>query len=136
MQIKRLYQQFMDLAPHLAKLLPVLEHVVIGTNFTGALAGGAAAAAVVDLAPVHTHLDEMTRANALLLRQLQDQTIQIAGVEEEVRRLRMALEHSERRVERVELEIASLGLWVKGLGGAAVLLLAVVAILVYVLHAK
>jgi hypothetical protein len=135
MQIKRLYQQFMDLAPHLAKLLPVLEHLVIGTNFTGALAGGAAAAAVVDLAPVHTHLDEMTKANAALLRQLQDQTIQIAGVEEEVRRLRMALEHSERRVERVELELASLGLWVKLMGGATVLLLAVLGVMLYVLHA-
>jgi len=136
MQIKRLYQQFMDLAPHLAKLLPVLEHLVIGTNFTGALAGGAAAAAVVDLAPVHTHLEDLGKANAALLRQLQDQTIQIAGVEEEVKRLRMALEHSERRVERVELELASLGLWVKALGGAAVLLLAILAVLVYVLHAK
>ena len=136
MQIKRLYQQFMDLAPHLAKLLPVLEHLVIGTNFTGALAGGAAAAAVVDLAPVHTHLEDLSKANAALLRQLQDQTIQIAGVEEEVKRLRMALEHSERRVERVELELASIGLWVKALGGAAVLLLAILAVLVYVLHAK
>jgi len=135
MQIKRLYQQFMDLAPHLAKLLPVLEHLVVGTNFTGALAGGAAAAAVVDLTPVHTHLDEMSKANAALLRQLQDQTIQIAGVEEEVRRLRMALEHSERRVERVELEIASLGLWVKGLGLTAAVLLAVLAVVIYVTHA-
>ena len=104
MQIKRLYQQFMDLAPHLAKLLPVLERVVIGTSFTGLLAGEAAAAATVDLTAVHTHLDKVTKANTALVRQLQDQTIQIAGVEEEVRRLRMALEHSERRVERVELE--------------------------------
>jgi hypothetical protein len=136
MQIKRLYQQFMDLAPHLAKLLPVLEHLVVGTNFTGALAGGAMGAAAVDLAPVHTHLDAVTKANAALLRQLQDQTVQIAGVEEEVKRLRMALEHSERRVERVELEVASLGLWVKGLGLTAIVLLAVLAVMFYVLHAK
>ncbi|HXB63004.1 MAG TPA: hypothetical protein VNU94_09180 [Acidobacteriaceae bacterium] len=137
MQIKRLYQQFMDLAPHLAKLLPVLEHVVIGTNFTGALAGSAAAAATVDLTAVHTHLDEVTKANTALVRQLQDQTIQIAGVEEEVRRLRMALEHSERRVERVEMELVSVGLWVKLLGGATVLLLAALAVLLaFVLHAR
>jgi hypothetical protein len=57
-------------------------------------------------------------------------------VEEEVKRLRMALEHSERRVERVELEMASLGLWVKGLGLTAIVLLAVLGVLIYVLHAK
>ncbi len=58
-------------------------------------------------------------------------------MEEEVKRLRMALEHSERRVERVELEISSLGLWVKGLGLTAIVLLAaLVILLVYVLHAQ
>jgi hypothetical protein len=136
MQIKRLYQQFMDLAPHLAKLLPVLEHLVIGTNFTGALAGGAVGAAAVDLSGVTGRLDDAGKAHAVLLRQLQDQTIQIAGVEEEVKRLRMALEHSERRVERVELELSSLGLWVKALGLTAIVLLAVLAVMFYILHAK
>jgi hypothetical protein len=134
MQIKRLYQQFMDLAPHLSKLLPVLEHLVTGTSFSSMLVGGAAAAAV-DLSEVHGHMHELGKANAALLRQLQDQTVQIAGVEEEVKRLRMALEHSERRVESVERELSSVGMWVKVLGGTAVVLLVVMAVMIYVLHA-
>jgi hypothetical protein len=86
---------------------------------------------------VHTHIDGVTKANTALRRQIEDQTIQIAGVEEEVKRLRMALEHSERRVERVETELVSVGLWVKLLGGASVALLAaLVILLVFVLHAK
>ena len=135
MQIKRLYQQFCDIAPHLARLLPVLERLVTGTNFTAGLAGGATAAAAVDLSGVHGHLDEMGKANTALLRQLQDQTLQIAGVEEEVKRLRMALEHTERRLESAEREIASVGMWVKALGGAAVLLLVIIAVMIYILHA-
>jgi hypothetical protein len=120
--------QLLDLLPRLTKLLPSLERLLVG---------GAATAAVVDLTGVHTHLDDVGKSNAALLRQLQDQTIQIAGVEEEVKRLRMALEHSERRVERVETELTSLGVWVKLLGGASVVLLAaLVILLVYVLHAK
>jgi hypothetical protein len=136
MQIKRLYEQFMDLAPHMAKLIPILERVVTGTNFSSAFVGGAAGAATVDLTGVHGRLDEAGKAHTALLHQLQDQTIQIAGVEEEVKRLRMALEHSERRVERVELELTSLGLWVKALGLTAIVLLAVLAVMFYVLHAK
>jgi len=134
MQIKRLYQQFCDVAPHLARLLPLLERMVTGTNFTAGLAGGAAAA-TVDLTGVHGHLDEMSKANTALLRQLQDQTLQIAGVEEEVKRLRMALEHSERRMEAAEREIASVGMWVKALGGIAVVLLVIIAVMIYILHA-
>ena len=135
MQIKRLYQQFCDIAPHLARLLPILERVVTGTSFTAGLAGGAVAAEV-DLSGVHGHLDAMSKANTALLRQLQDQTLQIAGVEEEVKRLGMALEHTERRLEGVEREIASVGFWVKALGGAAVFLLVVIAVMIYILHAR
>jgi len=135
MQIKRLYQQFMDLAPHLARLIPILEKVLAGTTFSTMLVGGAAAAAPVDLSEVHGHLDEVTKANKALLRQLQDQTLQIVGVEEEVKRLRMALEHSERRVESVEREMSSLTLWVKVLGGTGVVLLVIMAVMVYVLRA-
>ena len=134
MQIKRLYQQFCDIAPHLARLLPILERVVTGTSFTAGLAGGAVAAEV-DLSGVHGHLDEMSKANTALLRQLQDQTLQIAGVEEEVKRLRMALEHTERRLESAEREIASVGMWVKALGGIAVVLLVIIAVMIYILHA-
>jgi hypothetical protein len=136
MQIKRLYEQFCDLAPHLSKLIPVLERLVTGTNFSSALVGGAAAAATVDLSGVHGHLDEVNKANTALLRQLQDQTLQIAGVEEEVKRLRMVLEHSERRVESVERELSSLGMWVKALGGTAIVLLVIMAVMLYVLHAR
>jgi DNA repair exonuclease SbcCD ATPase subunit len=136
MQIKKLYQQIMDLAPHLTKLIPIAEHLLTGTSFSSAFVGGAGAAAAVDLTEVHGRLDEASKANTALLRQLQDQTVQMAGVEEEVKRLRMALEHSERRVESVEREVASLGLWVKALGSAAVLMLAVVAVMMYVLHAR
>jgi len=135
MQIKRLYQQFCDIAPHLARLLPMLERLVTGTNFTAGLAGGAAAAAV-DLSGVHGHLDAMSKAHTALLRQLQDQTVQLAGVEEEVKRLRMALEHTERRIEGVETAVASVGLWVKVLGSTAVVLLAVIAAMIYILHAR
>jgi hypothetical protein len=133
MQIKRLYERFMDLAPHMAKLIPILERLVTGTNFSSALVGGAAGAAAVDLTGVHGRLDEAGKAHTALLRQMQDQTLQIAGVEEEIKRLRMALEHSERRVE---LELSSLGLWVKALGVTAIVLLAVLAVMFYVLHAK
>jgi len=135
MQIKRLYQQFCDIAPHLARLLPILERLVTGTTFTAGLAGGAVAAEV-DLSGVHKHLDEVSKSNTALLRQMQDHTLQIVGVEEEVKRLRTAQEHVERRIESVEREVATVGVWVKALGGAAVLLLAVIAVMIYVLHAR
>jgi len=132
MGIKNIVDLFSKQGPNLLRLLQMLENGVTGTNFSATLR---TPAPTVDVSGLRDDITGVSQAHERLLRQMQDQTLQIAGVEEEVKRLRMALEHSERRVEGVERELASLGLWVKALGIATVVLLVALGVLVFVLHA-
>ena len=121
--------------PRLLRLLQMVEQGAIGTNFSGGLLP---AQPQVDVSGLRDDINSVSRAHAGLVRQMQDQTMQIAGVEDEVKRLRMSIEHSERRLEGVESAISSVGLWVKVLGGLSVALLVAlgVGVLMFVLHPR
>jgi hypothetical protein len=123
----KLLMQLIDMLPRLAKLLPSLERLMIG--------GGAAAVAVEGVSELREELGRNSNAHAGLVRQLQDQTIQLAAVEEEVRRLRMNIEHQERRMEGLEGGLAQISLWVRVFGVTTVLLLLILAGIVLYLHA-
>ncbi|HEY0307835.1 MAG TPA: hypothetical protein VGB94_06730 [Acidobacteriaceae bacterium] len=133
MGITDIVELFRKHGPNLLRLLRMLENGVTGTNFSANLLPAPPA---VDVSGLREDLTGVSRAHASILRQMQDQTLQIAGVEEEVKRLRMALEHSERRVEAVERELESISLWVKALGIATVVLLVALMVLVFILHTR
>ncbi len=119
--------------PNLLRLLRMLENGVTGTNFSAALLPSAPA---VDVTGLRDDLNGVSQAHAALLRQMQDQTLQIAGVEEEVKRLRMTIEHTERRIEGVERAVESVSLWVKALGVTTVVLLIVLIVMAFVLRVR
>jgi len=134
MAIKDVFNLLKRNGPNLVRLLQAVEHGVTGTNFSGALVP---AAPSNDMLRLRDDISGVSRSYTNLLRQMQDQTVQIAGVEEEVKRLRMAVEHSERRVEGVERELASVTLWVKALGGIMIaLLLVAIGVMILVLRAR
>ncbi|MDR3735856.1 MAG: hypothetical protein P4L10_10010 [Acidobacteriaceae bacterium] len=121
------------LRKHGPNLLRMLENGVTGTNFSAALLPPPPA---MDVSGLRDDINGVSRAQAGLVRHLQDQTLQLSSVEEEVKRLRMALEHSERRIEGVERELSSISLWVKALGITTVVLLIVFIVMAFVLHAR
>lgn len=120
--------QLFDLLPHVTRLVPLAERY-FATKQVGD--GGAVPdAAFVSIAEdVRGDLNQVTKAHAVLYRQLQDQGNQIAELSEEVRRTRALAEQSERRIGTVDGKVDSLEIWIK----AGVVLMVILIALVLVL---
>ena len=75
---------------------------------------------------VRGDLGQVTKAHAGLYRQLQEHGAQLDEVRDDLKRARTAIEQREHRIEALELQVASLGWWVKLGVSLVVALLAVV----------
>jgi hypothetical protein len=118
--------QLFELLPHITRLVPMADKY-LSSKTSSEKATEAAMAAMAE--GVRGDLGQVTKAHAGLYRQLQDQSLQIDAVSEEVKRTRLAIEQHGHRMEAMEQKVISLGLWVK----AGVSVLVVVLVLVIVL---
>jgi hypothetical protein len=119
--------QLVELLPHAARLIPVADRY-FASKSAAEQANMAALAAMSE--GVQADLGQVTKAHAGLYRQLQEQGAQVAAVGDDVRKVRSALEQSERRVGMLEQKVASLNLWVRtGVSVSTVLLLIILGLL-------
>ena len=126
--------QLFELMPHVARLIPMADKY-FSTKTASEKATEAAMTAMAE--GVRGDLGQVTKAHAGLYRQLQDQSIQIAEVAEEVKRARLAVEQHEHRMVALETTVASLAWWIKG-GITILVILAsvVIGLLVHLLHVR
>ena len=81
---------------------------------------------------VRGDLGQVTKAHAGLYRQLQEQSIQIGEISEEIKRARLAVEQHEHRMVALESTVASLNWWIKG--GISLIIVLTAVILGLVVH--
>jgi chromosome segregation ATPase len=118
--------QLFELLPHITRLVPMADKY-LSSKTASEKATEAAMAAMAE--GVRGDLGQVTKAHAGLYRQLQEQSAQISEVAEEVKRSRLSVEQHDHRMEALQRQLNSLGVWVK----AGVSLLSVVAVVVLVL---
>ena len=117
-----------ELLPHITRLVPMADKY-LSSKTASEKATEAAMAAMAE--GVRGDLGQVTKAHAGLYRQLQDQSLQIDAVSEEVKRTRLAIEQHDHRMEALEQKVTSLGPWVKaGVSALVVLLIVVIVLLV------
>lgn len=116
--------QLFELLPHVTRLVPMADKYFSSKAATEK----ATEAAMLAMAEgVRGDLGQVTKAHAGLYKELQEQSAQIAEVSAEVKRMGAALE----RVTALELQVVSLGRWVKaGASLVVALLIAVIVLLV------
>ena len=118
--------QLFELLPHIARLVPMADKYLSAKTASEK----ATDAAMIAMAEgVRGDLGQVTKAHAGLYRQLQDQSLQIDAVSEEVKRTRLAIEQHGHRMEVTEQQVNSLTLWVKAGVSLVVVLLVVVIVL-------
>jgi hypothetical protein len=118
--------QLFELLPHITRLVPMADRYLSAKTASEK----ATDAAMIAMAEgVRGDLGQVTKAHAGLYRQLQEQSLQIDAVSEDVKRTRVAVEQHGHRMEVLEQQVTSLGIWVK----AGVSLLAVLLVVVIVL---
>jgi hypothetical protein len=125
--------QLFELLPHISRLLPMADKYF---NQKAAAEKANEAAMVAMAEGVRGDLGQVTKAHVGLYRQLQEQSAQITGVSEEIKTNRLSIEQQAHRVEALELQVASLGWWIK-IGISLLVVLAIVAIvlLIQIQHA-
>lgn len=118
--------QLFELLPHITRLVPMADRYLSAKTASEK----ATDAAMIAMAEgVRGDLGQVTKAHAGLYRQLQEQSLQIDALSEDVKRTRVAVEQHGHRMEVLEQQVTSLGIWVK----AGVSLLAVLLVVVIVL---
>jgi chromosome segregation ATPase len=126
--------QLFELLPHISRLLPMADRF-LSSKAAAEKANEAALAAMAD--GVRGDLGQITKAHSGLYRQLQDQSAQITEVSEEVKRTRLSIEQHAHRMESIELQVVSLGWWVKaGVSVLVALMAAVLVLLIHLLHVR
>jgi hypothetical protein len=116
--------QLFELLPHISRLLPMADKF-LSSKAAAEKANETAMSAMAE--GVRGDLGQVTKAHAGLYRQLQDQSAQIAEVSVEIKGTRLSLEQHLHRMEILEQQLSSLGLWVKA-GVSLLVVLAAVAI--------
>jgi hypothetical protein len=120
--------QLFELLPHITRLVPMADKY-LSSKTASEKATESAMAAMAE--GVRGNLGQVTKAHAGLYRQLQEQSLQIDAISEDVKRTRVAIEQHGHRMEVLEQQLASLGIWVKaGVSLLAVLLIVVIVLLV------
>jgi hypothetical protein len=125
--------QLFELLPHIWRLLPMADKY-FNSKAAAEKANEAAMAAMAE--GVRGDLGQVTKAHVGLYRQLQEQSAQITGVSEQVKAALTAVEQQANRVEKLELQLASQGRWIK-IGVSLLIVLAAITIilLIRILHA-
>jgi hypothetical protein len=115
--------QLFELLPHITRLVPMADRY-FSTKTASEKATEAAMVAMAE--EVRGDLGQVTKAHAGLYQQLQEQSVQLAEVSSEVKRIVPAVE----RVTALEAQVAALGRWVKvGVSLIVVLLVSVIVLL-------
>ena len=116
--------QLFELLPHVTRLVPMADRY-FSTKTASEKATEAAMVAMAE--GVRGDLGQVTKAHAGLYQQLQEQSVQLAEVSSEVKRIVPAVE----RVTALESQVAALGWWIKsGVSLVVALLVAVIVLLV------
>jgi hypothetical protein len=115
--------QLFELLPHITRLVPMADRY-FSTKTASEKATEAAMVAMAE--GVRGDLGQVTKAHAGLYQQLQEQSVQLAEISSEVKRIVPAVE----RVTALEAQVAALGRWVKvGISLIVVLLVSVIVLL-------
>ncbi|MHB1022617.1 MAG: hypothetical protein ACYC46_14330 [Acidobacteriaceae bacterium] len=118
----RLLMQLSELLPHLSRLVPMAERYFSGDR-------NALPPVMHDL---QDNLENLHSSHESLVRQLHDQSVQLAAVEEELKRLRLSTLRTEELAEHLQKEVGSLRGWLQFVAGTMLLTLAgVLGILVH-----
>jgi hypothetical protein len=126
--------QLFELLPHITRLVPMADRF-LSSKAAAEKANEAAMTAMAE--GVRGDLGQVTKAHVGLYRQLQEQSAQITEVSEEVKRTRLSIEQHAHRMESIELQVVSLGWWVKaGVSVLVALMAAVLVLLVHLLHVR
>jgi chromosome segregation ATPase len=126
--------QLFELLPHITRLVPMADRF-LSSKAAAEKANETAMAAMAE--GVRGDLGQVTKAHVGLYRQLQEQSAQITEVSEEVKRTRLSIEQHEHRMESLELQVVSLGWWVKaGVSVLVALMAAVLVLLIHLLHVR
>jgi hypothetical protein len=124
--------QLFELLPHITRLVPMADKF-LSSKAAAEKANEAAFTAMAE--GVRGDLGQVTKAHVGLYRQLQEQSAQITEVSEEVKLTRTSVEQHANRMESVERQVASLGIWIKsGISLMVVLAGVVIYLLVELLH--
>lgn len=125
----KIIAQLVELLPHVSRLVPMADSFLSSK----AAAERASESAMIAMAEgVRGDLGQVTAAHAGLYRSLQDLSAQIVEIGHETRASRQITEQQQHRIDAIEHQIASLGLWVKG--GVSVLAVLAAVILGLLLH--
>jgi len=123
----KILMQLVDLLPHATRLIPVADKY-FASRHASEKANEAALMAMAE--GVQADLGQVTKAHAGLYRKLQEQETQLAGVGEEVRQAKAAMEQYGHRLEALEHSVASVKLWIRiGVTVSTVLLLVILGLL-------
>jgi len=107
-----------QLATYLPELIQLLKRYGLGIQ---------PAAPALEIPDYRPELASMSSGHALLQRQMEAQQLQLTAVEDEVRRLRMTLEHDQHKVEE---RLARMALILQIGGGMALVMLLTLVLLV------
>jgi hypothetical protein len=119
--------QLFEVLPHITRLLPMADKFFT-SKAAAEKANEAALAAMAE--GVRGDLGQVTKAHAGLYRQLQDQSALITLVAAEVKEVSVTLDQQDHRLESLERQMKTLGLWVKaGVSLLAVLLAVIIWLL-------
>jgi hypothetical protein len=126
--------QLFELLPHITRLVPMADKYFSSKTATER----ATETAMIAMADgVRGDLGQVTKAHAGLYRQLQEQSAQITDVSEEVKRARLSIEQHDHRMETIEKQMATLGLWVKaGVSLLVVMAAVIIGLLVHLMHGR
>ena len=119
----KVISQLFELMPHITRLVPMAEKYLS----SNAANRGADASAVALASGLR---DDLTTAHSGLQRELQEQTIQLTALGEQVRLTQLAMEQREHRIEHLAKQVATLTLTVRIVSAITLLLLLVILYLV------
>jgi hypothetical protein len=120
----KLLAQMFELLPHVSRVLPLADKY-FSSKAANEKANEAALAAMAE--GVRGDLGQVTKAHVGLYRQLQELSAQVTVVGESAESARKAATGQEERIEAIERQVATIGLWVK-LGVSVVIVMLVVII--------
>lgn len=127
----KVLMQLFELLPHVTRLIPMADKYF---NSKAATEKATEAAMLAMADGVRGDLGQVTKAHAGLYRQLQEQSAQITEVAEAVKQTSQTAEQQAHRVEALELQLKTLGLWIKTGVSLLVVLLAVIIWLLIKAH--
>lgn len=120
----KVFAQLVELLPHVHRLIPVADKFMASRASNERFIEGSLAD------QVHGDLGQISASNAGLYRLLQNQSVLIAEVADEVRAARIAMVVSTEQVAVLEKQVAAINIWVKA---CAALLAIVLGMLVAML---